>query len=234
MIIVEGLMLGLLGSAHCAGMCGPIAIAMPLKNGAWFARITGALLYNLGRTITYALLGLIFGLAGMGLSMGGVQQWVSIIMGILMILSVILPVLFGRISVFDRLIGKIAGYFTGYFKRIFSWHSYFSLLVIGILNGFLPCGLVYIALAGALATADWISGIFYMALFGLGTIPMLLVLNLAGNVLSQYMRTLFRKIIPYFIILIGILFILRGMNLGIKYISPKLVKESTTRVECCH
>ena len=91
MIYLSALTLGLLGSFHCVGMCGPIALAIPLKTTSWSARITGGILYNLARSITYAIMGLVFGLLGQGLVMSGFQQWISIIMGIIMILSVITP-----------------------------------------------------------------------------------------------------------------------------------------------
>jgi len=233
MIYLSALTIGLLGSFHCIGMCGPIAIALPLKNENWFTRIFGGLLYNTGRTITYALLGAIFGLAGMGFRLGGLQQWVSIIMGILMILSVLFPVLFKKSTAITQFTNKITGKLISRFRKMFSIRTYYSLFIIGILNGFLPCGLVYIAIAGALAVGEVYESAVYMVFFGFGTIPIMLLLSLLGNIVSQRFRTIIRKILPIFVIIIGILFILRGMNLGIKYISPKMSKEEPTKVECC-
>ena len=109
-----------------------------------------------------------------------------------------------------------------------------SLWIIGLLNGLLPCGLVYMAVAGAIVSSTMTQGALYMASFGLGTIPVMLSLSLLGNVVSLQFRNKIRRIIPIFIIIIGILFILRGMNLGIKYISPKLAKEDAIEMECCH
>lgn len=228
-------MLGLVGSLHCAGMCGPIAIALPLNNQSWFARISGGLLYNTGRTITYGLLGAIFGLAGMGLALGGMQQWVSIILGTFMILAVIIPRLGAagkRMASFtDRLTGQLKKPFI----KLFRMRTYSSLFIIGLLNGFLPCGLVYIALAGALVMSQVHEGALYMIFFGIGTIPMMLAISVAGNILSQKLRQKLSKVIPLFIILLGILFILRGLNLGIPYISPKLSQEGDkATMECCH
>jgi sulfite exporter TauE/SafE len=91
MEVLSAIVVGLVGSLHCAGMCGPIAIALPLSDRSWFARISGGILYNSGRAITYALLGAIFGLLGMGIALGGMQQWASILLGIIMILSVLVP-----------------------------------------------------------------------------------------------------------------------------------------------
>jgi sulfite exporter TauE/SafE len=227
-------MLGLVGSLHCAGMCGPIALALPMNNQSWISRISGGLLYNLGKIITYGLLGTIFGLAGMGFFLGGIQQWVSIILGALMILAVLIP----RVGGVGRNLAGAADKLTGAVKkpfiRLFKLKTYRSLFFIGLLNGFLPCGLVYIALAGALIMSKYYEGALYMVFFGFGTVPMLLAISVAGNIISQKLRHKLAKAIPFIIILLGILFILRGLNLGIPYISPKITNtgEKTT-MECC-
>jgi len=231
---LSALLVGLVGSLHCAGMCGPIAIAIPLNNENWFTRIFGTLLYNLGRTLTYAILGAIFGLAGMGLALAGFQQWVSILVGALMILGVLLPRI-GKLGksvtrLSDRISGKLVKTFSKYLKV----RSYPSLMVLGFLNGLLPCGLVYIALAGALVMNNLAEGALYMVFFGLGTLPMMMGLSLAGNLISGKFRARLTRIIPYFIIILGLVFILRGMNLGIPYLSPKIhATETETTMECC-
>jgi len=230
---ISALVLGLLGSFHCIGMCGPIAVALPLKTNSWTERITSSLLYNIGRTITYGIIGLIFGLVGKGLQLGGLQQWVSIGLGIIMILSVFFPVLFRRVNIESATYKMVSG-MKSVLGKMFSVRTYKSLFIIGLLNGFLPCGLVYIAAAGAIVTGEITDSIFYMMIFGLGTIPIMLALSVLGNVVSVRFRNRIRKIIPVFIVLIGILFILRGSNLGIKYISPKLDKNDQTKMECCH
>jgi sulfite exporter TauE/SafE len=237
---IQPLVIGLLGSFHCIGMCGPIAIALPLRQDSWTTRIVSGLLYNLGRTVTYMFMGLIFGLLGMGIYIWGFQQWASIGVGLIMILSVAFPVLFHGSGVTRWLDGGLAG-FRRYFGRLFGLRTYASTLVLGLLNGFLPCGLVYIALAGALVSTTPVYGMLHMMLFGLGTIPALLSLSLLGNVFSQRLRSRINRMLPYFIILIGIVFVLRGMNLGIPYISPKLTPPPSHQAaptpqkpECCH
>ncbi len=220
MYLLSAIVLGLMGSFHCVGMCGPIVISLPLNNTNWFTRIFGSLLYNIGRAITYALMGAVFGILGEGFQLGGFQRWISIIMGVLMVLAVLFPALF-------KSSGKLDKYLYGYNARLkqrfgvlFNKRSYSSLLIIGLLNGLLPCGLVYMALAGAIATGGVASGALFMFIFGLGTLPMLLALSLVGNVVSGSMKSSINKLIPYVIVVIGILFILRGMNLGIPFISP--------------
>lgn len=230
---ISALALGLLGSFHCMGMCGPIAIALPLKTNSWPERVGSSLVYNIGRTITYGILGLIFGLIGKGISLGGLQQWVSIIIGVIMILSVFFPILFRKIDL-EKYAYSFVSRMKGRFGKMFSIRSYSSLFTIGILNGFLPCGLVYIALAGAIVSGEVSDGILYMVVFGLGTIPAMALLSILGNVISVRFRNRIRKVIPVFIVIIGLLFILRGMNLGIKYISPKLSKDEPATIECCH
>ncbi len=219
-ILISALTLGLMGSFHCVGMCGPIAVALPLKNDNWFTRIFGGVLYNLGRAITYGLMGLVFGLVGQGLKLGGFQQWVSIIMGSIMVLSVFFPFLFRNKVNFDKMVAVYVGRLKSKFGYLFTARSYQSLLIIGLLNGLLPCGLVYMAIAGAIATANVVSGIAFMFVFGLGTMPLLLLVSLAGNVISTSLRNKIRKFIPIIIVIIGLLFILRGLNLGIPYVSP--------------
>ena len=234
MEIISALIVGLVGSLHCAGMCGPIAIALPLDNRSWFDRISGGLLYNTGRILTYGFMGAIFGLAGMGLALGGLQQWISIAVGAIMVLSILIPGIASANSTFTRFIDPLTSCLKKAFGKFLTRKTYPSLFMLGLLNGFLPCGLVYIALAGALITSNVYEGTFYMLLFGLGTIPMMLAISLAGNLISLKLRKSLSRIIPYFIVLLGLLFILRGLNLGIPYISPKLSQQGdTTTMECC-
>ena len=219
-ILLSALMLGLIGSFHCAGMCGPIALAIPLNNQSSFNKINGSLIYNIGRAITYAIMGAIFGLLGKGLVMAGFQKWVSIIMGLIMVTSVLFPSLYK--NRFD--IDKSAFSFVGNLKiklgHLLRKRSYSSLLLIGLLNGLLPCGLVYMAIAGAIATTNSLSGALFMFIFGLGTLPMLFAISILGNTLSVKLRSKMTKIIPAVVFFIGVLFILRGLGLGIPYISP--------------
>jgi len=230
---LSALIIGLLGSFHCIGMCGPIALALPLKNISWGSRISSTLIYNIGRTITYAILGIIFGLIGKGIALGGLQQWVSIALGIIMILSVLFPFIFRNVNL-EKATYSMVSKAKGVFRKMFSLRTYHSLFIIGILNGFLPCGLVYMALAGAIVSGEVKSGAIFMAVFGLGTIPVMMALSLVGNVVSIRFRNKIKKVLPIFIVIIGILFILRGLNLGIKYISPKLSEKEPAKMGCCH
>jgi sulfite exporter TauE/SafE len=217
-ILITAFLLGLMGSLHCVGMCGPIALSLPLRGGSIFQKIWGSALWSLGRIITYSLIGALFGLIGAGFKLLGYQQIISIAVGILMVLSVILPSLFQKytsgkfISIFDPIRKGM--------QKLFKEKNNQALFLIGIFNGLLPCGLVYLAVAGAIGSAGFFSAIGYMALFGLGTLPLLLVLSLLGNFISQSVRKQINKVVPVVVILIGMIFILRGLSLGIPYLSP--------------
>jgi sulfite exporter TauE/SafE len=220
-------------------MCGPIALALPLKSHSWSARFLSSLVYHTGRMLTYGFLGLLFGLLGLGLYIWGIQQWVTLALGTIMILSVGFPLLFHgrgvRFLWYDKLMSAVKKLFA----RFFCVQGWLSLFIIGLLNGLLPCGLVYIALAGALLTTTPLNGALYMMAFGLGTIPALMGLSILGNAFGQVFRRRIQGVTPFLVLIIGVLFVLRGMNLGIPYLSPKMdppVKHQTEefqKPECC-
>lgn len=219
-VLFSALLLGLMGSFHCIGMCGPIVLALPLHGNNLQQKIFGGLLYNLGRTVTYGLLGAIFGLLGKGLHLIGFQQIISVLMGILMLVSVLYPKLFRNQYDLQKSSYHLVGKLKKSISTLFTARTFQSLFFIGLLNGLLPCGLVYIALSGAIATAGTATGIWYMVVFGLGTIPMLLFIGVAGNIISAKFRQRINNLIPFLIVLVGIFFILRGLNLNIPFLSP--------------
>jgi sulfite exporter TauE/SafE len=214
------LMIGLVGSLHCIGMCGPIAISLPLGKKSWWRRTLGGLTYNTGRILTYSILGALFGFLGQGIEMAGLQRWASILIGIVLILSVVFPALFkGKIKIEQFLFG-FGGRMVGRFRKLFAINSLPSLFSIGLLNGLLPCGLVYVAVAGALNTNSILGGIGFMLVFGLGTLPMMLTIPLLGNLIGSGFRKKYRYLLSIMIVILGILFVLRGLSLGIPYVSP--------------
>jgi sulfite exporter TauE/SafE len=219
-ILLSALVLGLMGSFHCAGMCGPIAIALPLHGNSIPQKLFGGTLYNLGRTLTYGVMGAIFGLLGQGVEMLGFQQKISVIMGAIMIISVIFPSLFRNQYNMKKSWFSLVGKLKKSIGKLFSVRSFSSLFFIGLLNGLLPCGLVYMAIAGAIGTGEVVLGSLYMIMFGLGTIPMMLSIALAGNILNAAIRHKINRLIPVLVVVVGIFFILRGLSLGIPYLSP--------------
>ena len=223
-MLYTAFILGLLGSFHCIGMCGPIAFALPIDRSSKSKVIFQTFLYHLGRLLTYSLIGVLFGLIGRGLFLSGFQQRLSIFMGIVMILSVVIPVkVFNRFKVTKPLY-KIIAEVKQQLGKYLNIKSNKSIFLIGFFNGFLPCGLVYMALIGAVASSNVLYGALYMVLFGIGTLPMMTLVVFAGNVLKVSLRNKIQKVIPIFIVIIGLFFILRGMGLGIPYISPNDTK----------
>lgn len=231
MFPVAALVLGLFGSLHCVGMCGPIALALPLRRDNAWAMNAGMLRYHAGRSFTYAALGLLSGLAGSAVSWAGGQQTLSLVAGGL-ILLVSIAGIFGRRIEMSRTFSRPFAFVRNKLARFFGNPRPGAQFSIGLLNGLLPCGLVYAALAGASATGNAASGALFMFLFGIGTVPALYALSLAGNRISDLWRGRLRKAVPVFVAIMALLLVLRGLGLGIPYISPKFEKEGT--VACCH
>ncbi|MCB0722635.1 MAG: sulfite exporter TauE/SafE family protein [Ignavibacteriae bacterium] len=222
MEVWAGLILGFVGSFHCAGMCGPIAMALPGSGYKDFKFIFGRLIYNSGRVITYALMGALFGFLGNRIAISGLQQELSIVLGILILISLSFYFLGSKNKYSAKLLTKYTSIIKKPLATLFKKKSYFSLLLIGVINGLLPCGFVYIAIAGSLSTGGVTSGILFMTLFGLGTFPIMLSASVFGNIIRNKIRIPYAKILPSLSVVIAILLILRGLNLGIPYISPEL------------
>ncbi|NNK72043.1 MAG: sulfite exporter TauE/SafE family protein [Flavobacteriaceae bacterium] len=208
-------------------MCGPIAFMLPVDRSNNIRRVSQVSVYHIGRLISYSAIGLLFGWLGQGLFLFGIQQQLSIIIGLIMILIVILPIkVLSRISLTKplyRIISKIKSAMGSALKK----KSPDTLLTIGFLNGFLPCGLVYMAAIGSVASGEVWKGGLYMLLFGLGTVPMMTGAIYFSKLIGQRTRNNIRRVIPVFIVIIGILFILRGLGLGIPYISPSPMMDMT-------
>jgi sulfite exporter TauE/SafE len=231
-IMLAAFAMGLLGSFHCVGMCGPLALSLPLSSGSLWAKFSGGLLYNAGRVVTYSFFGLVFGVIGKSVALFGVQQLVSVILGVLIIVFVILP---KRVAFFDNnnLIMEYLKRLRSALGSLFATKNYSSLFSIGLLNGLLPCGLVYMAAAAAVATGNVLNSIFFMAFFGLGTLPMMWSIAFFGNYVGVGLRQKIRKAYPYMMTLMACLLILRGMGLGIPYVSPKVDSKDKAIHSCC-
>lgn len=238
MEVWTGFLVGLLGSFHCVGMCGPIALALPVFGESKFNLIIGRLLYNLGRIITYSVMGFLFGLLGNRVILFGLQQNLSITLGILILFYVLTPKkLKAKLSELT-IYKSITNFIKTNFAKLISKKSHNSLFTIGLLNGLLPCGFVYVGIAGAISTGDSINGAVYMCLFGLGTTPIMFLTSMIGKVLTFNLRRKINKLIPAFTFLLAVLFILRGLNLGIPYISPKFEYPTANtinqKIDSCH
>ncbi len=225
---------GLVSSLHCIGMCGPIAMMLPVSRNNPAKKVFQILLYHAGRLTSYATLGLLFGLLGKGLYMAGFQQRLSIVVGVLMILIALVPErVFARYN-FSRpiyiLISKVKSNLGQQFKR----SSPDALFTIGLFNGLLPCGLVYAALFGAIAMQHVTLSIAYMILYGLGTVPLMSAVVYIANFLSNPFRSKLQRLVPLITVIIGVLFVLRGMGMDIPYISPSSLNLFVKANANCH
>jgi len=233
-MLYTALIFGLISSFHCIGMCGPIAMMLPVDRSNPTKKVTQIITYHLGRITAYGTIGFVFGLLGRGFFMAGMQQKLSIIIGILMIVAIVIPektfAQYNFSKPVFRLISKVKQALGNQFKK----KSYQSLFTIGLLNGFLPCGMVYVALFGAVAMQSISFGVVYMVLFGLGTVPLMSTVVYINSFLTVPMRNKIQKAIPYVVVLIGVLFILRGLGLGIPYVSPATMSLFVQANPNCH
>lgn len=212
---IAPLLLGLAGSLHCVGMCGPLLLALPLP-AASIPDVTKQILtYHLGRILTYALLGLLFGLLGKGLAVAGLQKALSLLTGVLMIALAFIS------RRFDTLIARLPGFeqFThkvqSGISRQMRAHPGRARFSMGLLNGLLPCGMVYTALAGAISTAGPQGGAGFMLVFGLGTWPLLFAVTWLGRSFQVSLRRHMRLAQPVLLTLAGLLLLQRGLHLDL-------------------
>ena len=211
-------LLGLVGSLHCAAMCGPLVLAVTAAGGARRSLAASRLVYHVGRLGIYCVMGLVFGAAGKSLALAGLQRWLSLLAGAALLGGLLLSSRVALKTPVARLVVKLKSAFS----RLLRQRTLASQFALGAINGLLPCGLVYIAAAAAAATGALLEGTLYMAMFGLGTLPMMLGLGLVSPRLRALAIPRMQKLIPISVALVAVLLLLRGMSLGIPYLSPDL------------
>lgn len=209
----SALALGFLGSFHCAGMCGPLALMLPKSSGSKSAVLSGRFIYNAGRVLTYVVIGLLFGMMGLAVAMKGFQRELSVLTGVIIVVTVILSSgkkqrtkSYSTPNIYTTSIRNLL-------KKLFSKKSYVSLFLIGVLNGLLPCGFVYLAIAGAATTGSLAGGMIYMSLFGLGTFPIMMMLSVMANYAGLKFQKVFSKISPLIAIALALFLIYRGTDM---------------------
>ncbi|MDB5203691.1 MAG: sulfite exporter TauE/SafE family protein [Ferruginibacter sp.] len=230
-LLVTALLMGAVGTFHCIGMCGPLALSLPVVRDSYGSRFMSTLLYNLGRVFTYALIGALLGLAGNAAAIFGFQQALSVLLGASILIFLLKPV-----NYLSRVTAN-AGIFMKLRKelgRLFNKKTYRANFFIGTLNGLLPCGLLYMALAGAVSTGTVLKSALFMAAFGLGTLPVMWGLAFMGGFVSISLRKNIRKIYPYIMLFMALLLIVRGLGLDIPYLSPALHNHSQGPGIECH
>ena len=219
-MLLSAVILGLVSSLHCVGMCGPIAMMLPIDRQNKTRKTLQIIIYHLGRLSSYGILGLIFGLIGRSLYLAGIQQQLSIVIGIIIISVAVIPErIFARYN-FSKPIYRAISYIKSSLGKQFKKRSNKSIFTIGILNGFLPCGMVYVALFGALAMQNAFYGMLFMVLYGLGTVPLMSLVVYFSSFIKNSLGKNLSAVIPVTIVCIGVLFVLRGLGLDIPFVSP--------------
>lgn len=234
MELLAALTLGLFGSLHCIGMCGPLVLAVPSNAQNRVKYLFERIVYNTGKAFTYGVMGAVLGFAGKNVLMN-IQQELSLILGFTLLVTVAVPL--GLRNTLDKFspLRHLYSFVKVRFAAQMKERGYTTLAVMGMLNGLLPCGLVYTALVGAAVVADaWQSALF-MIVFGFGTAPALILVSFSGKLLSIKYRSLFSRAVPIFSIALALILILRGMNLGIPMISPQVTHTETHEktMDCC-
>ncbi len=220
-LVISALGLGFASGFHCIGMCGPIALSLGLTKKQATNYYLQNLTYQFGRIVTYSILGGLLGIIGKSFQLAGFQQYLTIGVGILLIVMAVFS--FGgkdfasKIPFLSRSLLNVK-MTLGKLLQKADYRSRFS---TGILNGLLPCGMVYMALTASLAAGGIWQSATFMALFGLGTLPFMFSIVLLGNLMTTAFRIKVLKIIPAMMIILGALFILRGLEIGIPFLSPK-------------
>lgn len=233
-MLLSAIIFGLLGSFHCIGMCGPIAFMLPVDRQKPVKRFFQITSYHLGRLFTYSVIGLLFGFLGKGFYFFGFQQQLSIIAGLLMILLIVFPKISHKLPLSKQISSIIIKVKSALGKEL-KKKGNDTFFTMGFLNGFLPCGLVYMAVLGSITTTNAFTGSLYMFLFGLGTIPLMTAFVYLGNFTKGNFKRTIQKAIPVMVVFIGILFIVRGLGLGIPYISPApIIEIAADAATGCH
>lgn len=235
-IFISAFILGIISNLHCIGMCGPIALAVPLNRTSTWTKLAGILQYNFGRIITYFILGAIVGVLGLGIQLIGIIQSLSVIAGVGIILYAWRKQLF-KAPFFQKFNTNVLQKFSSKsMGRILRNDTAFKLFLLGMVNGILPCGMVYTALITAIIAGNPLQSSLSMLFFGLGTLPGMVSIAFFANQIKPKFRTKINGVLPYLVTLVGLLIVFRGLNLDIPYISPKVKIDQKTRevkMECC-
>lgn len=215
--------MGLFGSVHCAFMCGPLVLALPAAGKSGWMVVMNRVIYQVGRILTYAVLGLILGYIGNSIAVKGWQQAISLITGGFLILM-------GLFNLFSRhfpgVIRRQQQIMQPVIRKMGFWlYKPGGSWMAGVLNGLLPCGMVYMALAAALNADTVLGGAWFMIFFGLGTFPMMIGIALLGSVVKGRLHFNMSRWLPVMLLIMGLWFLLRGANLDIPMLSPLIYPE---------
>lgn len=204
---------GFLGSSHCVGMCGPLALALGANHARVRKNVVRQLLFTLGRVFTYCFLGAVAAFSGWWLvrqpAIVNVQAVLSILAGAFLVVMGLSYA--GQLRIpSDWLSPAVNCTSAQWLKTLLTGSSYTSALLAGVFTGFIPCGLVYAFLAIVASTGDIARGLLTMSVFGLGTAPLMIAAGCGGTLLSHTARGRVLKIAAWCVVAAGILSIARG------------------------
>ncbi|AEV98302.1 hypothetical protein A4D02_22895 [Niastella koreensis] len=231
-IVTAGLVLGLISSLHCIGMCGPLMLALPVRHLEKWKQVMTIFLYNTGRVITYTLIGALLGLAGRRIYLAGFQRWFTIVLGVVM-LGLAFNYFYKQASVQPKWMQAVHIRIQQLMLRFIRSNNPGGYFLLGMANGLLPCGMVYLAIAGAVTANSVINSMLFMFLFGVGTIPAMFALGVFGLRITMPVRQQMKAAMPYVVVAMAVILILRGLNLGIPFISP-VIADVPGHVISCH
>jgi uncharacterized protein len=216
--MITGFLLGLMGSLHCAGMCGALVLMTPVVAPTQASFVASRLVYHAGRIFVYALIGVLFGIIGESMVFAGFQRWLSIIAGVLMIAALVAAKRLKSRLMLMPMVMKTR------FSSLLRQRSYPSIFALGGVNGLLPCGLVYMAATASIASGDVFQSVASMVFFGLGTLPVLLGISFAGKRLNLSRIPALQKVAPVTVALAAILLIIRADPIGLFTGGPAQVR----------
>ncbi len=235
-IFISAFFLGIISNLHCVGMCGPIILAIPFSKKDKTSKIAGIIEYHFGRIFTYALLGFLIGLIGLGFKIIGYLQILSLASGIGIIIYAWRKHLTALLN--KKNIGiPFFSFFSSKMGTLFKKEVSFKFLLLGILNGLLPCGMVYTGLITAVSTGSPIYSAYTLFFFGLGTLPGLILFSFYSDKITHLFRKRINRLLPFLITIIGILILIRGLNIKIPYLSSSFDFNEETKeikLEECH
>ena len=215
-MIYTAFIMGLIGSLHCMGMCGPISMLLPSDPAKRNRYLIGRLIYNGGRIVTYTILGFLVGIIGEEISGFTSQKYLSIIIGVVILLVFIIPQKWiSKLSLLphvNRFNNLVKSSLSIYYKK----YSLLSQFTFGLLNGLLPCGMVYAALSGAFLMNHLWQSMLFMTLFGLGTLPMMLSFSFLGSMVRKLFTFKPKLIYTVSYLVLAIWLIFRGITLPSK------------------
>ncbi|MEQ8837554.1 MAG: sulfite exporter TauE/SafE family protein, partial [Lacipirellulaceae bacterium] len=207
---------GLLGSAHCLGMCGPLAISLSAGTPEGESLLRRQLVFSLGRIFTYSFIGAAAGFGGLWISTSSPgfllsQAWLGVVAGVVLILMGLVTVGILPRPAAKLLSGLPCGAST-WLKTFLTSTNWSGPLLAGLFTGFIPCGLVYAFLFKAASSSSVWLGLATMAAFGLGTVPLMVAVGYSGKVLNLANRTRLFQVAAWCIVLTGAISVVRGAN----------------------